>query len=107
MSGLIKTHVQVSTSVALAWTFFEADDFDVKRISLVFGVAPTTNENITVTLDSAQGAAYDVVLRTVDPAGKTSVVFEDIDGLNAGDKILVAYTNTDTRAIVGTATVEL
>jgi hypothetical protein len=107
MSGLRKTHTQVSTSVALAWTFFEADDFDIKRIAIFFGVAPTTSENITVTLDSGQGAAYDTVLRTVDPAGSTSVVFEDIDGLNAGDKVIVAYANTDTRAITGTAVVEL
>jgi hypothetical protein len=107
MSGLRKTHVQVSTSVALAWTFYEADDFNVKRINLVFGVAPTTCDKVTVTLDSGQGAAYDTVLRTVDPAGSTSVVFEDIDGLNAGDKVIVAYANTDTRAITGTAVVEL
>lgn len=102
-----RVHTQAATSTAVAWTFYESDDFDVLRITLKFDAAPTTSENITVTLDSAQGAAYDTVLRTEDPVGVTSVSFEDIKGLANGDKIVVAYANTDTNSITGTATVEV
>jgi hypothetical protein len=96
-----------ATTSAVAWTFSEADDCDVKRIALKFSAAPVTSEDITVTLDSVKGAAYDTVLGTLDPLSSTSVTFEDICGLANGDKILVSYTNTDARSITGTATLEL
>jgi hypothetical protein len=96
-----------ATSVAVAWTFFVGDDFDVKRIALKWDSAPSASENVTVTLDSAQGAAYDTVLRSVDAIGHVDVVFENIDGLVSGDKLLVSYANTGTDSITGTAVMEL
>lgn len=63
------------------------------------GAAPTTNENIVVTLDSAQGADFDVPLLTYDPAAgsATSVVYRPDGGITLGksDQIKVTYTNTD------------
>ena len=102
-----RAHLQTVTSTAVAWTFYEADDFDCKRITLYFDAAPVAEENITVTLDSAQGAAYDTVLRTYDPVGQTSVSLENIDGLLVGDKLLVSYANTNTNAITGVAILEI
>jgi len=106
MPGVRTTHVQAATSVALAWTFFVADDFDVKSLRIEFDAAPTTSENIVVSLDSGQGAGYDVPLRTFDPIGITSYVVENLKGFNNGDKVLVSYANTDLNAITGTAVVE-
>ena len=62
-------------------------------------VAPSTSENIVVTLDSAQGANSDVPLLTIDPSATsaTSVVWRPDGGIVLGkeDQIKVTYTNTD------------
>ena len=105
-----RTVTQAATAVALDWDIFAADDFDVKQISLAFGTAITTAEALTVTLDSAAGAGSDRVLLTVpavDMVGATSLVINDINGCVNGDVITVAFTNTDTSSITGSATVEL
>jgi len=103
-SAVRRQHVQTASTSAISWTFFEGDDFDVDAITFKFDAAPTTSENLTVTLDSGQGAAYDTVLASVDPVGATEVVVRNIAGLKNGDKIIVEYTNTDGNSIVGVAT---
>ena len=104
----IEQQIQATTSVAVAWTIEAgSDDWNCKRIALLFDAAPTTDEDITVTLDAAAGAAYDTVLLTVSPVGKTSIVLEDIGGFDDADKLLVSYANTDLNAIVGTANIEV
>jgi len=102
-----RQEVQTATTSAVAWTMFAADDFDVEKITLTFDATPTTAENITVTLDSGQGTAYDAVIAAVDPAGYTDVVITNIGGLKNGDKLLVEYTNTDGNSITGVATMLL
>jgi len=102
-----RTHTQASTSVAVDWDIAEGDDFDVLMLTLTLDAAPTAQENLTVTLDSVLGGAYDSTLVTVDPRGATSIVVTGISGLVKGDVVTVAYANTDTNAIVGTATVDL
>ena len=101
--------ILASTTSAVDWTIKEGDSFSIKRISINIGVAATSAGSITITLDSAEGAAYDTVLRTIDPVATaaTSVVLEDIEGLANGDAIVVAYANPDSRTITGTATTEL
>jgi hypothetical protein len=70
-------------------------------VSLKLSAAASTSENVTITLDSGNGAAYDVVLVAFDPSviGGTSFVWipDYVLTLGAGDKIVVTYTNTDTR----------
>jgi len=102
-----RTHTQAATSIALAWTFYEADGFDVPRIDVDFDAAPTSAGLLTVKKDSGQGAAYDTIIRSTNPVGKTSVHFEGLYGFVDGDKILVEYANPDTVSITGTASVEL
>ncbi len=108
MSKAYTQDIQTTTSVALAWSIAVGDNFDVKRINLTFDTAPTTSEDLTVTLDSGQGAAYDTVLYTVDPsvASVTNLTIEELPGFMNGDALLIEYTNTDTRAILGTAVLE-
>ena len=79
--------------------------FHVEKVTIKFSSAPTTSENITFTLNSAAGAAYDTVLLTYDPSADsaTSVVWNGVGSstqgtdLYEGDSLDVAYTNTDTR----------
>ena len=72
---------------------------DLYLIDLI--CAPTTSENITVTLNANDGAAYDTVLFSTNPSATaaTSVVFTPTDELifETGDEIDVAFANTDTR----------
>lgn len=69
-------------------------------IAVKFSAAPTTSEDLTVTLNSMTGAAYDTVLLTVDPStdSTTSIVYIPDAPLllEPGDAVDVAYTNTDT-----------
>lgn len=86
-SGAIST----STSIGV--------DALLNSVTVHFGSAPTTSEDLTVTLNALDGSAYDTVLKRVDPSvgAKTDIVFIP-DGdllLEAGDEIDVAFTNTD------------
>ena len=62
--------------------------------------APTTSENFTITLDANAGAAYDVLLYTLDlSSGSTTdlIWFPDEDlYIEPGDALDVAFANTDT-----------
>lgn len=96
-----------SATGALSWEIDTRDDSNLKRICLKFDAAPTTAENITITIKPAAGTAYDTVRKIEDPIGKINVIFEDIEGLVNGDKILVTYANTDDNTISGVANYEL
>lgn len=91
-----------------------------KIISVTFnwsaGAAPTTAENIVITLDSAAGAGYDVPLRTVDPStfggGFHKWIWNAADELGDGlilsetDHVAITYANTDDLAIGVVLTLE-
>ena len=74
----------------------------IMSITLHLSAAPTTSENLTATLDSNLGAAYDTLLYSFDLANSsvTDIVLtaEDlgVEYLFVGDQIDIAYTNTDT-----------
>jgi len=68
------------------------------------GVAPTTVENLTVKIDSAQGATYDVPINVVDPSTYGGGMHKyywtpepDMGPIILGvdDHINVDYANTD------------
>jgi hypothetical protein len=62
--------------------------------------APVTSENLVVTLDSVDGAAYDTILVSQDLAAVTDLAYTDLNlPLVAGDALKVTYTNTDTRTV--------
>ena len=76
--------------------------FRLLAARLHLGVAPTTSQAFTITLDSGIAAAYDTVLSSRDlsvgsvtdlliPFGGDEYIFD------ASDVIDCAYTNTDTR----------
>ena len=70
-------------------------------VAVNFDVAPTTSENLTITLDDAAGNDYDLLLYTLDvSAGATTDILWQPDEelmLVGNDAIDVAFVNTDTR----------
>lgn len=97
-----------SAAVALSYTVPTGGTFDLNAVTVKFSAAPTTAESFTVVLDSAIGAAYDVLLYSVDPSATsaTSIVWQPTAPLflRPGDIVTVAYTNTDTRTWGATIT---
>ena len=90
-----------NAALNLSATVPVSQSYQVISLSVNLGVAPTTAENLTVTLNSHHGAVYDVLLYSVDPAaGAITDIFwqpdEDIY-LVGGDAVDVAYANTDVR----------
>ena len=86
-------------AIALSATAVKATE--LKSVSLNLNTAPTTSENFTITLNANAGAAYDILLYSVDlSSGSTTTMVWYPDEplfLETGDSIDVAYTNTDTR----------
>jgi len=86
-------------AIALSATAIKATEF--KHVSLKLSAAPTTSENLTITINANAGAAYDILLYSVDlSSGSTTTMVWYPDEplfLETGDSIDVAYTNTDTR----------
>jgi hypothetical protein len=78
-----------------------ACDFRLCQVELHLDGAATTSENFTITLDSGNGAAYDVVLHSVDISGEddtANVILVANDfaaGFKAGDTIDFAFANTE------------
>lgn len=64
--------------------------------------AAATSENLTLTLDSVDGAAHDVVLYKINlgASSLSDVVYTDFNmPLQPGDALRTTYTNTDARKI--------
>jgi hypothetical protein len=78
-----------------------ATAFLLHSVTCHFSAAPTTSENLTVTLNAVAGAAYDTVLCKVNPAAGslTDIVYlPDVPLLcQAGDVVDVAFANTNTK----------
>ncbi len=70
-------------------------------VAVNFDIAPTTSENLTITLDDAQGNDYDLLLYTLDvSAGATTDILWQPDEelmLVGGDAVDVAYAGSDAR----------
>ena len=96
-----KTNGTGAQAIATSATVPAGGTYQLISVSCKFSSAPTTSENVTITLDANAGAAYDVVLYSVDPsASSLTTIFWQPDQpiyLEAGDVVVVAYTNTDTR----------
>jgi hypothetical protein len=97
----IMNKTSATGSAAIAATHTATGWEEVLSVTLHFSSAPTTSENLTITLDANDGAAYDTLLYSIDPSASsvTDLVWFP-DGtlvMENGDAIDVAYTNTDTR----------
>lgn len=101
------TQTLAATTDAVDWDVYVIDEFNVPRIDIVFDSAPTSAGLITVTKDSADGAAYDTIVHTENPVGRTSVYILGLHGFAKGDKINVSYANPDGVSVTASATVEI
>lgn len=88
-------------ATALALSTTEGRRFKLDRVTVHLSAAPTTSQDLTLTLNANRGAAYDVPLLTTDPSvgSVTDIVFTP-DGewvFEAGDELDLAFSNTDAR----------
>lgn len=98
----MKQHRILSEGAKIDNTFGPVkSETQVEALMLHVSSAPTTSEYLTVTLDSAAGAAYDTVLYRIDlsAASTTDVFWRESFTLHPGDALRTAYTNTDGRTI--------
>jgi len=69
-----------------------------KSFTIHLGSAPASQENLTITLDSVGGAAYDTVLFTGAMGGITDLLVDTADmdvTLGRGDALDFAWANSD------------
>jgi len=87
-------------SGAIATSYAPSAAFWLDAITVHLSAAPTTAENLTVTIDAVDGADYDTVVFSTDPStgeGATDICFIPLVPIPcvAGDGIMVQYANTD------------
>jgi len=77
------------------------DKFQLIYLTVHFDTAPTTSEDLVLTLNGVGWATYNAVLYRTDPSANTAtdIVFVPDRDLffEAGDSLVATYTNTDTR----------
>jgi len=95
------------TTDAVDWTISEGDDFDCRYFHVNLSAAATTEEDITLTVDSGLGASNDTVVRTVDATTGTSFAWENLEGFANGDKLRVQFANSDGLTVNASAVLEV
>ena len=100
----IKVYPKTLTSGALALSTLEARRFKLVKVTVAFDTKPTTSEDVTLTLNAADGDAYDTVIGRANPStgsGTGDIVFngDDNDIYENGDELDLAFPNTENRTI--------
>ena len=85
---------------AIATTTAVSANWKLDHISVHLSAAPTTSQDLSISIDANDGAAYDTILLKQDlsASSATDIVYKNPLGdliLESGDEIKVAYTNTD------------
>ena len=95
--------VGAGDTIDVTTNYYEVKEIDSVMVTWSAGVAPSTGEDLVVSLDSGLGAAYDNVLLTVDPeaTGAHKIVWypDEVLWLGRDDQVTVEYANTDDLAI--------
>ncbi len=95
------TVTSATGAIAINTTTAIGTAFRLSSVTVKFSSAPTTSENLVVSVDAADGSAYDATLYSVNPSSPSLAYATYIPAndlvFEAGDEIKVAYTNTDTR----------
>ena len=73
----------------------------VMSVSCNYNAAPVSAEDFTITWDNVHGAAWDLLLYTLDPGttGTSDILWQPDEELILipGDAVFVQYDNTDAR----------
>ena len=98
----VTVYPATAASGALALSTTEARRFKLVKITLKFNTKPSTSEDVTLTLNAADGAAYDAVLARANPStgsGTGDIEFNgsENDIFEEGDELALAFANTDNR----------
>ncbi|NLX48420.1 MAG: hypothetical protein GXY82_00810 [Methanospirillum sp.] len=107
-TGGAPTVTKATGSAAIALSYTHATEaFVLDAVTVHFNAAPAAAGDLTVTLDSAQGAAYDTVLARVDPSATVATdIVVGFDGgalpCEPGDAVVVAYANPSARTFGAT-----
>ena len=100
MSSVFKVNATGGNAIAASMSVPVGATYRIISVSLNLNAAPTTSENYTITLDANAGAAYDLLLYSLDlsTSSTTDVLWQPDQPLylEGGDAIDVAYANTDT-----------
>jgi len=85
-------------AVALSTTVSPAAECQILSVSIHLGSASATAENLTITLDSLGGAAYDVVLDAQDMNTVADYIWQPSTPffLANGDALALAWANSNT-----------
>ena len=85
---------------ALSYTTSYGRKFKLEKI--FFHASEAITETITITLDSAKGSNYDVVLRKKGLVSEQDFIYEPEQEMNfqAGDEIKVVCTNANVTGII-------
>jgi hypothetical protein len=85
--------------IADSYTVTEPGAYRILSVAINFLAAPTTSENLTITLDDKLGEQYDVLLYTLDPsaAATTDILWQPSEELMVvtGDEVRVNFANSD------------
>lgn len=98
---VLRTAASASGAMSETLTVPAGDVYRLVSVTLGLNAAPTTSENLTITLDAVDGPNYDVLLYSVDlgAGGDTDLVWQpsELLYLLGGDQVDVVWSNTDTR----------
>ncbi len=101
IGAIVKDNATGAAAIALNGPVPASRSYQLVSVTCNFDLAPTTSEDFTITLNANAGAVYDTLLYSLDPsAGATSDIVwypDEEQILEGGDRINVAFANTDTR----------
>lgn len=101
MSSIFKYNSTGTAALGFAGVVPPGQHYRLVSVTCNFNTAPTTSENFTITLDTAAGPIYDLLLYTLDPsAAATSDILWQPDEeilLEPSDAVVVGFANSDNR----------
>lgn len=91
------TFAKETAGAAMAYSLNPDKHFQLLDYRLANGTSPATSENLTVTINSKYGSAYDTIISTTD-MNNVDDLYEDFDNMKCqkGDTIDFAWANTNT-----------
>jgi hypothetical protein len=99
-----KVLFEVATGVAVDWPLVIRDNFDVKRIGVLFSAEVSTPEALKVWLEPAGFDPF--LLFSQNMLACNYLNIENIDGISYDDDLSITFPNTDALTIRGFAVVD-